>query len=285
MKNNMTNKNITNFDFSSFYHKHKAYLPNSLEPSIDFLCWFVGFTEGEGSFIVNNRGDLCFVIVQSTSDIKILYYIKETLGFGKVISQSLSTSRFVTQNKKEIEIIISIFNGNLILPSRKIKLYTFIEAFNKWASKGRIILDIIQFKDTFILPSLDNYWLTGFVDGEGCFTCSILDKKGFSFNFNISQKGEINKVILEQLCKLFNSGKVSEHFYKGIYEYRISGVKACANTFHYFDKFTLLTKKSLSYILWKEVHKDLLEKNHLIFEKRLKMIEKTRIINNNKKCK
>jgi hypothetical protein len=68
--------------------------------------------------------------VQSTSDINILYYIQETLGFGKVISQSVKTSRYVTQSKIEIEIIINLFNSNIILPTRKIQLNKFIKGFN-----------------------------------------------------------------------------------------------------------------------------------------------------------
>ena len=118
------------FDYSLFFMKYKTYLPSNALPSNNFLTWFIGFTEGEGSFIVNNRGDLAFVVTQSTTDIQVLYYIKETLGFGKVISQSVKTSRYVTQSKKEIEIIISLFNGNVILPTRKNKLDSFIKGFN-----------------------------------------------------------------------------------------------------------------------------------------------------------
>jgi hypothetical protein len=59
-----------------------------------------------------------------------LDYIKKTFGFGKVISQSKSTSRYVTQNKKEIEILIHLFNGNLVLPSRKVKFEAFVKGFN-----------------------------------------------------------------------------------------------------------------------------------------------------------
>jgi hypothetical protein len=114
------------FDFLPFYSKYKAYFPNNIRPSANFLTWFIGFSEGEGSFIVNNRGDLAFVITQSTSDIKVLYYIQETLGFGKVISQSVKTSRYVTQSKKEIEVIIKIFNGNIILPTKQYSLDKFI---------------------------------------------------------------------------------------------------------------------------------------------------------------
>ena len=62
-------------------------------------------------------------------------------------------------------------------------------------------------------------------------------------------------------------------------EYRITGVKACANIFPYFDKYTLLTKKSLAYTLWKQVHVYLVNKHHLDTEKRKQIIEKARMIN------
>ncbi len=269
----------TNFNFSTFHDKYKAYLPNNSSPSSEFLSWFVGFTEGEGSFIVNNRGDLAFVVVQSTSDIRVLHCVQETLGFGKVISQSVKTSRYVTQSKTEIEIIISLFNGNVILPTRKIQLDKFINGFNIWASKGKIRLEPIVFIYNYIKPSLNNSWLAGFTDGEGCFSCSVGGKKGYSFNYSIAQKGENNITILEHICSMFKAGKVSNHFIKNVYEYRISGVKSCPNIFPYFDKYTLLTKKSISYILWKQIYLDLYNKQHLYADKRLIMIEKARMIN------
>lgn len=118
------------FYFTPFYKKFKTHLPGVNPPSENFLAWLIGFSEGEGSFIVNNRGDLVFVITQSTIDVKVLEFIKETLGFGKVIPQSLNTSRYVTQNKVEIDIIISLFNGNLILPSKQKSFEKFIKGFN-----------------------------------------------------------------------------------------------------------------------------------------------------------
>jgi len=267
------------FDLSDFYVKFNKHLPNNTPPSEKFLTWLIGYTEGEGSWVVNPRGDLSFVITQSTIDIKVLEFIKETLGFGKVIAQSATTSRYVTQSKIEIDIIISLFNGNIILPSRKEKLENFIKGFNIWISKGRIKLDPVQVKHTSILPSLNNSWLAGFTDGEGCFTCSIGKDKGFSFNFNIAQKWDINLKILEHLCVLFNGGVVSKHSALNVYEYRIGGVQNCKKIFPYFDNYTLYTKKSISYTLWKDIHNDLLEKHHLDPIKRSEMIEKVRLIN------
>lgn len=268
-----------NFNFVFFYNKYKNYLPNNNVPSKEFLTWLIGFTEGEGSFIVNKRGDLCFVIVQSTSDIQVLEYIKNTLGFGKVISQSVKTSRYVTQSKKEIEVIISLFNGNIVLPSRKKIFAKFVEGFNLWVNKGTIRLDKVEFINNSILPDLNNNWLAGFTDREGCFTSSIGDKK-YTFNYNIAQKWEENVVVLEAICKLFGVGKVSPHNVKNVYEYRVNGIKACKILFHYFDTHNLYTKKQISYLLWKQLHEDFVNKNHLISEKRVIMMEKARMINN-----
>jgi len=267
------------FNYSFFFEKYKAYLPNYILPSNKFLTWLIGFTEGEGCFVVNNRGDLAFIITQSSTDIGVLYHIKDTLGFGKVISQSVKTSRYLTQSKKEIEIIISLFNGNTVLPSRQKQLVNFINGFNLWVKKGKIRLETIQVINKVILPSLNNSWLAGFTDGEGCFTCSINEKKGFSYNYSVAQKGENNLLILKELIKLFNGGIVSNHYVKDVYEYRIAGVKLCSNIFPYFDKYTLITKKSISYILWKQIHEDLKAKHHLNGEKRSELLEKARMIN------
>jgi hypothetical protein len=72
---------------------------------------------------------------------------------------------------------------------------------------------------------------------------------------------------------LFRSGKVHKDRVKDIYEYRISGIRGCSNIFPYFDKYNLLTNKSQCYALWKELHKDLVNKYYLDKDKRIKIIE------------
>jgi len=91
------------FDFTSFYSKFNEFYPNSKQPTKKFLGWLIGFSEGEGSFILAKRGDLAFVITQSTTDVQSLYYIKDNLGFGKVIKQSIkqNTHRFIIQDLKK----------------------------------------------------------------------------------------------------------------------------------------------------------------------------------------
>jgi hypothetical protein len=278
-KRHMSNSTNNYFDFSTFHEKYKSHFPNKEVPSNAFLTWLIGFTEGKGSFIVNNRGDLVFVITQATVDKQILEFIKEILGFGKVIAQSAITSRYVTQNKKEIDMIISLFNGNIVLPKRQETFDKYVKGFNKWVTKGKILLDPVTIKNRPILPTLDDAWLAGFTDGEGCFTCSINEIKGFSFNFNISQKWEMNLKILEHFSLLFRCGIVSKHSEENVYEFRVGGVNNCKVVFPYFDKYTLYTKKSLSYRLWKDIHTGLVNKDHLNPLRRQEMIEKVKMIN------
>jgi len=268
------------FDFTLFYTKYKALYGERPLPSKEFLTWLIGFTEGDGSFIVNKRGDLAFVITQATSDIRTLEWIQETLGFGKVISQSVTTSRFVCQTKLQIELIIFLFNGNLVFPSRQKKLKIFIDGFNIWCAQGRIRLNAIYFVTSTILPDLTNSWLAGFTDAEGCFSVSILSNSvAFRFRFLIAQKGEINLPILNHLAILFKGGRVEPHFVKDVYEYRLNGIQACSRVFSYFEVFNLYSKKAVSYALWRQLHTRLQNKEHLDPELRVVLKEKASMIN------
>lgn len=114
----------SSFEFSSFYSKFKEYYPDLKQPDSRFLEWLIGFSEGEGSFIIAKRGDLSFVVTQSSSDLEVLNYIKNNLGFGRVIKQSIkqNTHRFVIQeelapffNKKNIYLICLLFFLSLFL--------------------------------------------------------------------------------------------------------------------------------------------------------------------------
>jgi hypothetical protein len=66
----------------------------------------IGFTEGDGSFIVTSRNDLNFVVVAGVENKAILNSIKEKLGFGHVIKQNERVYRFIVRKKEEIELIV-----------------------------------------------------------------------------------------------------------------------------------------------------------------------------------
>lgn len=138
-----------------------------------------------------NRGDLAFVISQATTDIVVLHNIKETLGFGKVIYQSLKTSRYVTQNKKEIGIILSLFNGNIVLPTKQKTFEKYIKGFNDWADKGSIKLEPVKAINNLIYPWLDNSRLVGFTDAVGFLHVQLVRKKGLGLIILLLKKVKV----------------------------------------------------------------------------------------------
>lgn len=272
------------FNFSSFKLKLKEYYPNIKEPTNKFLEWFVGFTEGEGSFILVKRGDLSFVITQSTQDVQILNYIRDNLGFGKVIVQSkkFNTHRFIIQDFKSLHLICLIFNGNMVFPSRQARFLTFLSFFNERLLKKN--LNTITPLNICVIPSLKDWWLTGITDGEGCFSCSLLsNSSAFRYRFILTQKWEANKYVLEHILKIFNEysieGSITPHSAKNVWELRINGLTNCKGLFIYFDTYNLLSKKKQSYLKWKSLYNKLVNKDHLNSERRLELINLAKQIN------
>lgn len=277
-----SNKNKT-FDFSAFYSKFSEYYPNLNNPSSNFLEWFIGFSEGEGSFILAKRGDLAFVITQSSTDIKSLNYIKENLGFGSVIKQSIkqNTHRFVIQDLNNLYLICLIFNGNMVFPTRNARFLTFLSFFNEKLLRRNLVK--ISPLDFCVNPSLNDTWIAGITDGEGSFTCSLLSKGlGYRFRYILTQKWEANRLVLEYILSLFCllDGTVVRHSVENVWEIRVNGVKNCKGLFSYFDKYPLITKKRECYLKWKLLHSRLVMKDHLNPKIRLELIELARQINN-----
>jgi len=126
--------------------------------------------------------------------------------------------------------------------------------------------NIITNSDKYTNMSLGNY-ISGFVDGEGCFGCRkyILKRDNserYIIEFRIALRGD-DKLILEQIQKYFNCGKL---FKRSTESQRLKGINAkdqveyrVANTFDlwtkvvpHFDKYPLRAKKKRDYITWRK---------------------------------
>ena len=278
-------KQTTTFNFENFYKKFENIYPNLIKPDKSFLEWFIGFTEGEGSFILAKRGDMSFVITQSSSDLKVLNYIKDNLHFGKIIIQSKkqNTHRYIVQNMQDINLICELFNGNMVFPTRRARFLSFLSFFNERLLKKNEETIPVIFKE--VIPSLNDCWLLGITDGEGCFSSSILSNSyAFRIRYILTQKWDANKTILSIILNLFekNIGSIVPHSVSNVWELRINGVKNCEFLLNYFDKYTLKTNKRLAYLKWKDLLYRLKNKEHLYDEKRLILKELSKEINKNK---
>lgn len=205
----------SSFDFTNFYDAYsKQFGLNKPLPSREFLEWLIGFTEGDGATVSTGRGECSIIITQSTISIAVLHYIRDTLGFGSVIIQSTanSTHRFVVQDKASVWLLCQLFNGNLVFPVRQAKFLAFLTAFNRYTSTGTIRLPAILPIFSTVLPTLQDVWLLGFTDSEGCFTVSLLSNSvAFRIRFILSQKWDDNRVVLLHIISLLGVGDLVAH--------------------------------------------------------------------------
>lgn len=74
-------------------------------PSPEWLIWFIGFSEGDGCFMVTKRGDLMFVITLIIIDIELLHMLKNQLHFGTVYVQGINktNARFIRYEKYKFD--------------------------------------------------------------------------------------------------------------------------------------------------------------------------------------
>jgi hypothetical protein len=253
---------ISPFRFNTFYKCYNNRFPNAVVPSQSFLEWLVGFSEGDGSFIVNNRGTAIFVITQNTADLQILEYIQRVLRFGRVIKQGARTSRFVVEDRASVALLIDIFNGNLVFPLKQASFALFLEAFNKRSrTQGQLTEE--EYIPTLVTPTLNDFWLSGLTDAEGCFNCSILgNSTAYRFRFLLAQLGEINLAVLTHITTLIG-GVIRSHSKPGINELTVNGARNMERVFKYFDTHPLQTKKAKSYQLWREIHTSIVNGEHL----------------------
>lgn len=164
---------------------------NKFNPA--FLEWFIGFSEGDGSFFISS-GKSIFSIHLHLADLPLLYEIQTNLNMGNVFLNKKSAI-FIVKSKKDIHILIEIFNGNIYLRKRQIQFENWVLNFNK---KNKLNLEINK---GFLKPSLNDSWLAGFIDAEGSFLVSVCKTKIVQ-RFVLGQKdAELEFLYLSKLVK------------------------------------------------------------------------------------
>lgn len=218
--------------------------------------WFVGFSEAEGCFKIKPKYregkssvhsfNFEFEIHLHIDDLKLLKYISDSLGIGKVYERVNSNScSFVVGNEKELRILIELFNRH---PFNGIKLLDFIDfkkAFFIYFDRPDTLNDelstqILKLKlgmnkgrNKFVMPEnhqvkITKYWLLGLIEGEGSF--SIAREKlrpCFQLCFTAAQKPlleEIKKYLIMHLgFDKFSLWKIKNSSIIGIFNMKAKG--------------------------------------------------------------
>lgn len=130
---------------------------------------------------------------------------------------------------------------------------------------------------------LNPYYITGFTDGEGCFSLSLYQEKrtltGWQIKpiFSIAlHNRDIN--ILEAIQRTFGVGKIYKHGADSI-QYRVSSLKDIKIIIAHFNNYPLVTKKCIDYLLFKQAFSLMEKKEHLTNEGLLKLISIKSVLN------
>jgi proton-conducting membrane transporter/NADH-ubiquinone oxidoreductase (complex I) subunit 5/LAGLIDADG DNA endonuclease family protein len=241
-----------------------------------FKWWFIGFTEGDGSFIVNKDGYLEFKITQSSVDAQILFYIKKELGFGSASVQDKinKTHHYRVRDRKNIHKLIQIFNGNIVTNYKLNQFKVWVHAFNKIYKTN-----IHCMEDKHEL-TLNNAWLSGFTDAEGCFTSSTSVSKSTgqtitTVRYVISQKDDIG--FSKDLANKINGYITHVKSYNG-YNTVVNFGKL-NKILLYLSNYPLKTKKFISYKRWLKIYGLVKNKKHLTLEGRIIIKFLSKLIN------
>lgn len=242
------------FNFSPYY----ANTSHSNPPCFDWLTWFVGFSEGDGA-ILTYRNRARFVLTQKEGE--ILYHIKEVLGFGTVRHYG-SYYRFIVEDIASIIMLYHIFNGNLVLQHRVNQLTIWRTAMSSALAPYASLITRL------ILPTLQDAWLYGFTEAEGCFNVNIMKRSATVTGYRVILRYQLDQndaeLVLQHIRDLFNFGSVAfRGETKGIYRLTIDSFKGLVSVVSYFIIFPLKTKKGSSFSNWNTVYTMVLNGEHL----------------------
>lgn len=250
-----------------------------------FIEWFRGFTEAEGSFIISrgtgNKFQFFFEISLHIDDIKVLYYIRDTLQIGEVcIRDKISQAKFIVRSQKEVKVILDIFSSNPLNSTKHLNFLAFKQAYTLYVNRDSIIIRkelktiIDNIKNEMNSKRSNNdmpedhkikitpYWFLGFVEGDGSWSYSFSKN---TFIFIIGQKG--NMVLMNAICNYLNNlvllkdNKNSVILYKqvdtnGSINYYVRVI--CLDYIRtvlipFFDNFIWHSKKEMDYCDWKAI--------------------------------
>ncbi|KAN0015721.1 hypothetical protein ACTFIU_000004 [Dictyostelium citrinum] len=206
------------------------------ESKIWFNEWFVGLTDGVGSFSLlksNGKISLTFKLSQSTYNIRLL-----------------------VRNPHHIkEILIPIFNEHLLVTNKEWDYLKFKKGLNaKITSNKEQLPELLllekprEYKSSFWeqKKSLTKPWILGFIEAEGSYYIAKKDISGYVHGFGITQKGEEH--VLEAIKKsLHISTKIKQRL--DIFLLDTTNSRAIENIIKYSEN-KLMGMKAIECRIW-----------------------------------
>jgi hypothetical protein len=270
---NAINGQSYSFDFDDFLLHHLPTHKKGVDTG--FLEWLVGFVEGDGTFCYRlstptlspKRMRFLFQICQK--DPKVLHKIRTGLGFGTVRQSGDELTRhwrYTVEDRRGVQRIMALFNGNLILPKRR-------RQFADWVNQAAQIHhpSLVLKSSSGPIVSLYTGWLSGFIDAEGCFYANFTTpSRRSTLSARLTQKMHItqkdvccDKRVLAEIGLLLQSdAKVSLAKSPDCHRIEISSLQSHGLLIDYLKSFPL-HQKAVIYKRWWRVYLLRREGRHL----------------------
>jgi hypothetical protein len=252
---------------------------NSLSENKEmFNQWLVGFTDGDGSFSIGsnkNSWTLTFKLVQSTYNLRVLHFIKNKLGKGKIyVEKDGKSAHFIIRDLETInKVIIPIFDKYPLLTSKHFNYLKFKKAseilsnsiltkddknllINKLLNEAipydyvSPAFEIVKGKSLnfeFANKIMSKSWLIGFTEAEGSFYLFNKDKDRIVHAFEITQK--LDKIVLMCIKHLLHISTNVQTKKSGYFSISTTNSRAIENIIDYY-KNTMKGMKSVEYKIW-----------------------------------
>ncbi len=269
--------------------------------------YVTGFTDAEGCFnldISNLRGKnwsvaTRFVIKLHVADKDILYKIQNFFcGIGSVTIVGNIARYRVSKLKDIVEIIIPHFDKYPLQSAKSIdykiwkdcaflikdkehltekgllKIISLKSNHNKGLSENLkvlfpkvSVLDMSKYKINNV-SSLNPYWVSGFIDGDGSFTVYLEPNTSYANLRLIIGLNQRESFLIQKILEFFgNKGRINFSSDKQVVYYTIGNIKDLSEKIiPHFDKYKLIGYKNIHYLIWKDIFNKVKSKAHLTEE-------------------
>lgn len=236
--------------------KISVHVPKHLRPLSDeqFGHYLAGLIDGDGHFSTQQQ----LVIVFSSEDVALAYYIKERLGYGSVKKvKNKNAYLFIISSKDGMMKVLNLINGKLRNLSR------FNQVINNVLTNSKYIYEnlIFRINDT---NYYDNHYIAGFSDADASFQIKVISKKNrnkpeIRLNYQIDQK---YKDILTLIQEKFG-GNICYRKNQDTYYYGSTSFGSAKEVINYFDTYHLQSSKHINYLKWRKAYIIIQSKGHL----------------------
>ncbi len=216
--------------------------------------YLAGIIDGDGHFSSKQQ----LIIVFSSAEVALAYYIKKRLGFGNVRKvKDKNAYLLIISNKDGLLKVINLINYKL----RTLNKYN--QVMNNILNHSLYNKENIEFKMNYN-NDFNNHWIAGFSDADASFQIKVVNRLNRSkpeirLNFQIDQKN--NDVLL--LIKDFFGGNIGYRKSQDTYYYGSTSFGSARKVINYFDEYHLQSNKQINFLKWRKAYLLIQNKYHL----------------------